>query len=64
MQPLNNIIIPKFYYTTNYITQYPFKKQSFTYKEYINWNTPSPQFTMKEYTMYKKALKNDIIRLD
>ena len=30
--------IVNYYYATGYITEYPFKKQSFTYKEYINWN--------------------------
>jgi|TARA_Y200000002_G_scaffold283334_1_gene237295 hypothetical protein len=56
--------IVNYYYATGYITEYPFKKQSFTYKEYINWNMSSPQFTMKEYNMYKKTLKCDIIKVD
>jgi len=48
---------------TSYIIANPLKQQSFTLKEYQNWNLVSPKFTSKEYKEYSQ-LNGDIFRLN
>ena len=36
----------------SYIIANPLKQQSFTFREYNNWNSISPTFTKKDYIIY------------
>jgi len=48
---------------TSYIIANPLKQQSFSFKEYQNWNLVSPKFTSKEYKEYCQV-NGDIFRLN
>ena len=62
MTPINKIVKPEYkYIPTSQIVEYPFKKQSFTYGEYKNWQRISPRFTLNDYEKYKKHPKKKFI---
>jgi hypothetical protein len=37
---------------TAHIIRNPLKQQSFSFREYNNWNSMSPNFTKKDYNIY------------
>ena len=50
--------------STSYIIANPLKQQSFTFREYQNWNLVSPKFTSKEYKEYKEYKKYYQVKFD
>ena len=54
--PIDYWSAPPIPYNYGVITNNPFYKKSFTYREYQNWFFISPKFTWKEYSKYKKKL--------
>lgn len=48
---------------TSYMIANPLKQQSFSLKEYQNWNLVSPKFTSKDYKEYCQV-NGDIFRLN
>ena len=42
----------------SYIIANPLKQQSFTFREYNNWNSISPTFTKKDYIIYIYNVNN------